>query len=107
MADILVVYVTYPSAESAQAISRAVLEGRLAACANIFPAHRSLYWWEGSVQDAAEVAVIYKTSVSGFTALKEKILSLHPYECPCVAAWPVERGHSAFLEWVLREGEAS
>lgn len=75
------------------------------ACANIFPAHQSLYWWEGAVQSASETAVIYKTRAENFEAVKDKILSLHPYECPCIIALPIEKGHAGFLEWIEKEAQ--
>ena len=96
----LIVYVTYPSHEDAQRVSRAVIEARLAACANVFSAHQSLYWWDGAVQEDGEVAVIYKTTEAGFAALKDKIIALHPYDVPCIVAVPIEKGHQPFLDWV-------
>lgn len=96
----LMVYVTYPDAGLAKESSRAVVEARLAACANILPAHQSLYWWEGAVQDEAEVAVIYKTTDEKFGALKDMLIELHSYEVPCVVAWPITQGHDPFLAWI-------
>lgn len=99
----LLIYVTYPSAETAREISKAVIESRFAACANIFPAHESLYWWEGQVQSASETAVIYKTTKDKFEALRDKIAQLHPYDCPCIVALPIENGHAPFLQWIETE----
>lgn len=99
----VMIYVTYPTDECAREISRALLEGRLVACANIFPAHESLYWWEGKVQSAAETAVIYKTTNDEFEALQDKIAELHPYDCPCIVALPIENGYAPFLQWIEAE----
>ncbi len=73
------------------------------ACANIMAPHQSVYWWDGKVEQGEEVAVIFKTREDLFEAVKDKIVELHSYDCPCVVAWPVTKGHAPYLEWV--EGE--
>lgn len=45
MTGALFVYVTCPSEEVAAQIGRTVVEGRLAACANILPRMTSIYHW--------------------------------------------------------------
>lgn len=99
----LLIYVTYPDLAFARDISHTLIESYLAACANIFPAHESVYHWEGKVQSACEIAVIYKTANDKFDALRDKILELHPYDCPCIVALPIEKGHEAFLQWIEAE----
>lgn len=101
--SILTVYVTYPDMSCAQSVSEALVTERLAACANILPVLQSLYWWEGAVQKGTEIGVIYKTTTDRFDALRDEILSLHPYECPCIVALPIERGHGPYLQWVENE----
>ena len=46
-----VVLTTAPTPEVAGIIARALVEERLAACANIIPGVRSIYRWEGDIQD--------------------------------------------------------
>lgn len=99
----IMVYVTYPSLEKAREVSAAVLEARLAACANIMPAHQALYWWEGKIEEAQEVTVLYKTRPALMEALNAFILKAHPYECPCVVSWPLEAGNPEFMRWIERE----
>lgn len=96
----MMVYVTYPDEAVAKDVSKQLIEGRLAACANIFQPHQSMYAWDGAVREEAEIAVIYKVLDDGFEALKDKILALHPYDVPCVVAWAIEKGHQPFLDWV-------
>ena len=96
----LVVLVTAPSAEKAAEIARALVEERLAACGNVVAAVRSLYCWEGKVQDEAEALLLLKTSRRRFPALKARVLALHPYQVPEVLALPVEAGHAAYLGWI-------
>lgn len=100
MANIFIVYVTCKNPEEAKLIASSAIEKRLAACANIFPAHQALYEWEGAVQNEAETAMILKTTADAFDALRAEILRLHSYEIPCVVSWPASAGHAPFLEWV-------
>jgi periplasmic divalent cation tolerance protein len=96
----VVVLVTCPSAEKAAEIARALVGERLAACGNVVPAVRSLYRWEGKVQDDAEALLVLKTSRDRFEALRTRVLALHPYEVPEVIALPVEAGHAPYLDWI-------
>jgi len=103
MTDALLVLTTFPTADAAAQVAKAVVGERLAACANILPALRSIYRWEGKIQDENEVLVLLKTQRAGFARLQARILELHPYEVPEVLAIPVEQGHQAYLEWIARE----
>ena len=97
------IYVTYPSDEEAKQVSRVLLEERLVACANILGGHRSLYWWEGEIEEASEVAVIYKTRRDLFEPVEAKIKELHPYDVPCVVSLPVEKGAQDFVNWMREQ----
>ncbi len=96
----LVVLVTTPSPEKAAEMARALVEERLAACGNVVPGLRSLYRWEGRVQDDAEALLVLKTTRHRFQALRARVLALHPYEVPEVLALRVEAGHAAYLDWI-------
>ncbi len=103
--DALVVLVTAPSAEKAAELGRAVVSERLAACASVVPGLRSIYWWEGKVQDEAEALLLLKSTRARFDALRDRVLELHPYQVPEVVALPVEAGSRAYLEWIAKETE--
>jgi periplasmic divalent cation tolerance protein len=101
--DALVVLVTTPTPERAAEIARALVEERLAACGNVLPAIRSIYRWEGKVQDEAEALLVLKTTRARLEALRERVLALHPYEVPEVLALPVEAGSAPYLAWLAAE----
>lgn len=101
--DALVVLVTAPTPEQAAELARAVVGERLAACGNVVPGLRSIYRWEGKVQDDAEALLVLKTTRGRLEALRDRILALHPYEVPEVIALPVEAGSAAYLAWLSRE----
>lgn len=104
---VMFVYVTASDGAEASRIGRAVVEERLAACANVLPGMRSIYWWEGAVQEAGEAVLILKTTEDRLLALIERVKELHSYDCPCIEAIPVAAGHQGFLDWVARETHAS
>lgn len=103
MTDALVVLVTTPSPERAAEIARTLVEERLAACGNVVPGLRSIYRWEGKVQDDAEALLLLKTTRARFDALRDRVLALHPYEVPEVIALPVEAGSARYLAWIADE----
>jgi len=103
MTDALLVFTTLPSADKAAELAKALVDERLAACANLLPAVRSIYRWQGKVQDENEVLVLLKTRAEHLERLKLRILELHPYELPEVLAVPVEAGYQPYLDWLAGE----
>jgi periplasmic divalent cation tolerance protein len=98
--EALVVLVTTPTPERAAEIARAVVEEHLAACGNVIPGVRSIYRWQGAVQEDGEALLILKTTRARFEALRARVVALHPYEVPEVIALPVEAGSAAYLAWI-------
>jgi periplasmic divalent cation tolerance protein len=94
------VYVLFANAEEAAHIGRLTIEKRLAACINILGPVRSIYCWEGSMNETDEVAAIFKTTKAGADALIEAIAELHSYEIPCIVTWPNEQVLSRYADWV-------
>lgn len=103
MTDIRVALVTAPTEQAAISICRALLDERLIACGNVVSGVRSLYRWQGSIQDDPEVLLVLKTSAARLEALIERVPQLHPYEVPEVVVLEVEAGHVPYLEWVHGE----
>lgn len=97
------VYTTVPTYEEALRIGRAVVERRLAACANIVPAIRSFYWWEGRLQEDGEALVLLKTTAQAVPPLMEAIRGLHSYTVPAISAIPLETVNPAYLRWMRDE----
>lgn len=100
MTDVRSVYVTIDTPENAATLAQALLDRGLIACANVLPPMRSFFAWDGAVQDEPEVAMILKTRQGRLDALVEAVEALHPYDVPCVVAWPVDAGSEAYLTWV-------
>ena len=105
--SVLFVYVTTKDAGEARRIGRAVVEERLAACANIIPGMRSVYWWQGRLEEGREAVLILKTTDDRLETLIARVKDLHSYDCPCIEALPVVAGNPAFLDWVAQETHGS
>lgn len=100
---VLLVLTNLPDHDSAAALAAAVVEARLAACANVLAACTSVYRWQGVVETASEVPVLMKTTVARYAELEAAIRARHPYELPEIVAVPVEHGLDAYLAWVDTE----
>jgi len=102
----LVVYVTAPPAV-AEALARALVAARVAACVNLLPAVRSVYRWQDAVHEDDESLLIIKTASDRFEALKTEVLKHHPYELPEIIAVPVAAAHAPYLQWLVKESSLS
>ena len=100
MTDIILVLVTAPTAEKAAELARLLVEEGLAACGNVVPGLRSLYRWEGKVQDEPEALLVLKTRAELFEPLRARVVQVHPYQCPEVLRLGVAEGHAPYLQWV-------
>ncbi len=101
-ADLLFIYVTTPNREAAMKIAHDVIGEKLAACANVLGPIASVFFWENVVREEGEVALILKTTRAHYSALESRIRALHPYETPCIVAWPVPMGNVAYVDWIQK-----
>jgi len=98
------VYITCESLDEARRIARHLLEKKLIACANIFPI-RSLFWWEGKIEECNEFVMIVKTKAEKFKDLREEVKKIHSYSIPCVCSFVIEEGNREFLDWIEKSIE--
>ena len=93
------VYITAGSEAEARAISRILVTERLAACANYFPV-RSIYRWQGKVEEGAEFSLIVKTRAELVEQLIARVKEVHSDRIPCIVAWSIDRGNPKYLDWI-------
>jgi periplasmic divalent cation tolerance protein len=96
----IVVLVTAGSADEAARIGRTLVEERLAACVNVVGPIRSIYRWQGAIEEAAEHLLVVKARAVDLAALDARIRALHSYDVPEVLALPVGGGSAAYLAWL-------
>lgn len=97
---IVSVYAVFANAEEAERIGLTVIEEKLAACINILGPCKSIYRWQGQIEEAQEVPAILKTHGWQADELVERIAALHSYDVPCIAVWPIEKLLRRYADWV-------
>ena len=98
--DLLLCFCTCPDHASAERLASALVEERLVACATLLPAARSIYRWQGAIEQADEVLLLLKTTHARYPALEARLHALHPYELPELVAVEACSGLPAYLDWV-------
>jgi periplasmic divalent cation tolerance protein len=96
----VVVLVTAGNPEEGRRIGRAMVEERLAACVNVVGPIRSIYRWEGAVEEADEHLLVMKARAADVPALTARVRALHSYDVPEVVALPLTGGSEAYLAWL-------
>jgi periplasmic divalent cation tolerance protein len=107
MDEFVVAFVTVGSAEEGERIARALVEEQLAACVNRIAAVRSIYRWQGKVEESDEDLLVIKTRRDLFDRLKERVAALHSYEVAEVIALPIVAGNENYLKWLAEQLEGS
>ena len=94
------VLVTTSSEEEAAGIAKSLVGEGLAACANIIPRIRSIYRWDGKVQDDSECLLLLKTILSKVDDLAARVAEQHSYDVPEVISVVLDRGKESYLDWL-------
>ena len=103
MDAIVRVTITAPDADWLAVFTRTLLDDRLAASGNITTEVRSIYRWQGKIEDAAEAMVTLSTRREHVPEIIKRTLAEHPYETPHVLVLPVLDANAAYWQWVIDE----
>ncbi len=103
MTDKIVVLSSCGSAEEAETIARKLVETGVAACVNILPAVRSIYRWQGQIENAQECMLLIKSTRAKFEGLSAELQNVHSYQVPEIIAVQLVAGSQAYLDWIDRE----
>ncbi len=104
--DYCVVFITTDGAEQGQQLADALVAKRVAACVNVLPQVKSLFWWQGKVDRADEAMLVVKTKRSLLEGLKQVVEQIHSYDVPEIIALPIIWGSESYLEWLNKEASA-
>jgi periplasmic divalent cation tolerance protein len=96
----IVVFITASNEDEAAIISRTLVEAGLAGCVNIINNIRSIYSWQGKIEDEKEVLMIVKTQTLLFDSIAKKVKELHSYTVPEIIALPIVDGSAEYLKWL-------
>lgn len=102
-ADHRVVVTTTDSREAAGELAKGLVDARLAACVQVVGPIRSVYRWDGEVQDDQEWQCWIKTTGDRVVELTEWIKANHGYDVPEVLALPVLGGNPEYLAWMTEQ----
>lgn len=100
------IWCPFADEDTAASAARQLLAERLVACANILPAMRSIYAWQGEVSEGREVGVLFKTDAALLEPAIARLAEIHPYDTPAVLGWKIDGAAGPTAEWLgslLRE----
>jgi periplasmic divalent cation tolerance protein len=98
----IAIFTTAGSVDEARRIAQAVVERRLAACAQITEID-SIYRWKGAVQNDKEYRILIKTTDAQYDAVEAAIRELHSYELPAIYSMPFEHAYGPYAQWIEAE----
>lgn len=99
----LLVYTTFPDADTALSIGEDLVRRKLVACVNVIPGMRSVYAWKGEVETGQEVIAILKTRVALEEEVRRSLRERHPYETPIILCIEPAGGDPDTLAWLFSE----
>ena len=103
MSDYIQVLTTTERREDAERIAQALVEERLAACAQVTGPITSIYRWQGKIETAQEWQCWAKSRRDLYEQIEQTIRRLHPYELPEILAMPIAAGSGDYLAWLDAE----
>lgn len=104
--DVTLILTTVPDASVAQKLAADALAARLCACVTQLGAVQSAYHWQGAIETAQEIQLLFKTSVARAHELEQYIQAHHPYDTPEILSWQVTAS-AAYGEWITAETHRS
>jgi len=99
----IVIFITTGTDGEARRVAEALLEQRKAACVNIVPTVKSLFWWEERIDSDQESLLIVKSKGSLLDEIVSVVKGIHGYDIPEVIALPIIGGNPDYLNWIGEE----
>lgn len=96
----IVVFITTKNTAEAETISRALLDAKLIACANIVDGIKSLFWWQGKIDESGEAFLMAKSHEELLPDIIRTVKKNHGYSVPEIIALPVIGGNPDYLKWI-------
>ena len=100
MDEIMILWSTFPDAEKAREVARALVEAGVAACVNVMPGVESVYRWEGKIETASEVLAMIKTTREALPRCEARLRELHSYGVPEIVAVRADHVAESYARWV-------
>ncbi|MFV0258267.1 MAG: divalent-cation tolerance protein CutA [Acidimicrobiales bacterium] len=98
---IVSVSITGPDAEWLAEHTRNLVDAGLVACGNIMPSIRSIYRWEGAIEDDHEASANLHTRDDHVPTIIERTNAAHPDDIFQILATEIVAADPAYHRWVL------
>jgi periplasmic divalent cation tolerance protein len=98
--EIRILVTTFSKEEQATEVVRTLVREQLVACGTLLRGARSIYVWQGNLEDTEEIVVIFKTTATAAPAAAARLKELHPYEVPEILVLSAESTNAAYALWV-------
>lgn len=98
----VIILSTFPSEELTAEVAKHVVNAKLCACVNFTPI-RSIYSWNGQIEDQHEFLALFKATSKSAKKLKAEIARLHPYEVPEIVELKMSNVSKPYLSWLVAE----
>ena len=95
----IAIMTTTDSLDEARVIAAALVERKLAACAQI-SSIESYYTWDGEVRNDDEFRLLIKTTAARYADVEAAILELHSYDLPAVIAFDMTQAYGPYADWI-------
>ncbi|MDY0093300.1 MAG: divalent-cation tolerance protein CutA [Candidatus Vecturithrix sp.] len=103
----ILIFITASSVQEAEMLATALVKKKLAACGNILPDLRSVFWWQGNLENEQEALLILKSRFALLSDIIRVVKSLHSYDEPEIIAIPILAGSESYLAWIEQETQTS
>lgn len=100
--NVILVLTTVPDAAVAQKLAADALAARLCACVTQLGTVQSSYHWQGKIEAAQEIQLLFKTSAVRAPELEQYIQAHHPYDTPEILSWQATTS-VAYGQWITAE----
>ncbi len=100
-----IVLTTFADEQSAAEAVRKLVTEHLAACGTMMPGARSIYFWDGKLEENTETVVLFKTTRAEELAIRLK--EIHPYETPEIITFEADAVSAPYAHWLQTSCEQS
>ncbi len=100
MSPYMQIHWTAANREEAERIAQLLVERHLVACVHIEAEVESLFFWNGTIEQAREIKVVCKTRSALFSAIEATIIKECCYEIPEILGFAIDVGLSDYLDWI-------
>ena len=99
----IIIYTSIDSKINAKTLAKIIINNHLAACVNIIPIEKSIYYWEGKLESESEFQLMIKTDIKYKTSIEETIKINHPYKLPEIIVINIDDGSNEYLNWIKND----